>query len=104
MFLECYVELVQVFLVFEVYYYVYLGGMFDYGLEIVVYSLKLWQFYLLFIGVSFEDQVVQFEVWIVVVVYVVLFYDIGKIVVDLYVELVDGSIWYLWYGLLYQVY
>lgn len=78
--------------------------MIDYGLEIVVYVLKVWQIYLFLIGVVLELQLVQVEVWLVVVVYGVLVYDIGKIVVDLQVELQDGSIWYFWNGLINQFY
>jgi hypothetical protein len=65
--------------------------MLDHGLEIVAYSLKLRQSHLLPIGASPEDQAAQSEAWTAAVAYAALLHDIGKIAVDLHVELADGS-------------
>lgn len=78
--------------------------MLDHGLEIVAYSLKLRQSHLLPIGASPEDQAAQAEAWTAAVAYAALLHDIGKIAVDLHVELADGSLWHPWYGPLHQPY
>ena len=92
--LERYAELVQAFPASEAHHHAYLGGMLDHGLEIVAYSLKLRQSHLLPIGASPEDQAAQSEAWTAAVAYAALLHDIGKIAVDLHVELADGSIWH----------
>ena len=102
--LERYAELVQAFPASEAHHHAYLGGMLDHGLEIVAYSLKLRQSHLLPIGASPEDQAAQSEAWTAAVAYAALLHDIGKIAVDLHVELADGSIWHPWHGPLRQPY
>lgn len=102
--LERYAELVQVFPASEAHHHAYPGGMLDHGLEIVAYSLKLRQSYLLPIGASPEDQAAQSEAWTVAVAYAALLHDIGKVAVDLHVELADGSTWHPWHGPLRQPY
>ncbi|EDY8730829.1 TPA: TraI domain-containing protein [Salmonella enterica subsp. enterica serovar Agona] len=102
--LERYAELVQVFPASEAHHHAYPGGMLDHGLEIVAYALKLRQSHLLPIGASPEDQAAQSEAWTAAVAYAALLHDIGKLVVDLHVELVDGSIWHPWHGPLRQPY
>ncbi len=102
--LERYTELVQQFPASENHHHAYPGGMLDHGLEIVAYSLKLRQSYLLPTGTTPEDQVVQAEAWTAAIAYAALLHDIGKIAVDLYVELADGSIWHPWHGPLRQHY
>ncbi|EPW8724967.1 MULTISPECIES: MobH family relaxase [Pseudomonadota] len=102
--LERYAELVQVFPASEAHHHAYPGGMLDHGLEIVAYALKLRQSHLLPIGASPEDQAAQSEAWTAAVAYAALLHDIGKLAVDLHVELVDGSIWHPWHGPLRQPY
>ncbi|MBU9618704.1 MULTISPECIES: MobH family relaxase [Pseudomonadota] len=102
--LERYAELVQAFPASEAHHHAYPGGMLDHGLEIVAYSLKLRQSHLLPIGASPEDQAAQSEAWTAAVAYAALLHDIGKIAVDLHVELADGSTWHPWHGPLHQPY
>ncbi|MQU09429.1 MobH family relaxase [Pseudomonas helleri] len=102
--LERYAELVQVFPASEAHHHAYPGGMLDHGLEIVAYSLKLRQSHLLPVGASPEDQAAQSEAWTAAVAYAALLHDIGKIAVDLHVELADGSTWHPWHGPLHQPY
>ncbi|ELY3880532.1 MobH family relaxase [Pseudomonas aeruginosa] len=102
--LERYAELVQVFPASEAHHHAYPGGMLDHGLEIVAYSLKLRQSHLLPIGATPEDQAAQAEAWTAAVAYAALLHDIGKVAVDLHVELADGSTWHPWHGPLRQPY
>lgn len=102
--LERYAELVQAFPASEAHHHAYPGGMLDHGLEIVAYALKLRQSHLLPIGASPEDQAAQSEAWTAAVAYAALLHDIGKIAVDLHVELADGSTWHPWHGPLHQPY
>ncbi|AZM82479.1 relaxase [Pseudomonas aeruginosa] len=102
--LERYAELVQAFPASEAHHHAYPGGMLDHGLEIVAYSLKLRQSHLLPIGANPEDQAAQAEAWTAAVAYAALLHDIGKVAVDLHVELADGSTWHPWHGPLHQPY
>ncbi|VFR85207.1 Pyruvate/2-oxoglutarate dehydrogenase complex, dihydrolipoamide acyltransferase (E2) component, and related enzymes [plant metagenome] len=102
--LERYAELVQQFPASESHHHAYPGGMLDHGLEIVAYALKLRQSHLLPIGASPEDQAAQAEAWTAAVAYAALLHDIGKVAVDLQVELADGSVWHPWHGPLRQPY
>ncbi|CAM5372976.1 Relaxase OS=Rhodanobacter lindaniclasticus OX=75310 GN=B1991_11175 PE=4 SV=1 [Rhodanobacter lindaniclasticus] len=102
--LERYAELVQAFPASEAHHHAYPGGMLDHGLEIVAYSLKLRQSHLLPIGASPEDQAAQAEAWTAAIAYAALLHDIGKVAVDLHVELADGSTWHPWHGPLRQPY
>ncbi|MCB5206793.1 MobH family relaxase [Methylovorus mays] len=102
--LERYAELVQQFPASESHHHSYPGGMLDHGLEIVAYSLKLRQSHLLPVGASPEDQAAQSEAWTAAVAYAALLHDIGKIAVDLHVELADGNTWHPWHGPLLQPY
>lgn len=102
--LECYAELVQQFPASESHHHAYPGGMLDHGLEIVAYSLKLRQSHLLPIGANPEDQAAQSEAWTAAVAYAALLHDVGKLAVDLHVELADGTIWHPWHGPLHQPY
>ncbi|HBO3354266.1 TPA: TraI domain-containing protein [Pseudomonas aeruginosa] len=102
--LERYTELVQQFPASENHHHAYPGGMLDHGIEIIAYSLKLRQSHLLPTGSTPEDQVVQAEAWTAAIAYAALLHDIGKIAVDLHVELADGSTWHPWHGPLRQHY
>jgi len=102
--LNRYAELVQQFPASESHHHAYPGGMLDHGLEIVAYALKLRQSHLLPAGASPEDQAAQSEVWTAATAYAALLHDIGKIAVDIHVELMDGSIWHPWHGTLQQPY
>ncbi|GHU37781.1 helicase [Betaproteobacteria bacterium] len=96
--LERYAELVQQFPASESHHHAYPGGMLEHGLEIVAYALKLRQSHLLPIGAMPETQAAQTEAWTATIAYAALLHDIGKIAVDLHVELADGSVWHPWHG------
>jgi integrating conjugative element relaxase (TIGR03760 family) len=102
--LERYAELVQQFPASESHHHAHPGGMPDHGLEIVAYALKLRQSHLLPTGANPEDQAAQSEAWTAAVAYAALLHDIGKIAVDLHVELADGSVWHPWHGPLRDAY
>jgi integrating conjugative element relaxase (TIGR03760 family) len=102
--LERYAELVQQFPASESHHHAYLGGMLDHGLEIVAYALKLRQSYLLPPGTTPEDQAVQTEAWSAATAYAALLHDIGKIAVDLHVEMAGGQTWHPWHGPLMRPY
>lgn len=89
-----YVEIVQLLPASEAHHHSYTGGMIDHGLEVANYALKLRQSYLL--GANAEDIPRQAQAWSAAVVYGALLHDIGKVVVDVHVEMNDGNIWYPW--------
>ncbi|ATN36783.1 relaxase (plasmid) [Rhizobium sp. ACO-34A] len=96
--LERYAELVQQFPASESHHHAFPGGMLDHGLEIVAYALKLRQSHLLPAGTTPEEQSEQSEAWTTAAAYAALLHDVGKIAVDLHVELADGSAWHPWHG------
>ncbi|MFK1437611.1 MobH family relaxase [Pseudomonas aeruginosa] len=102
--LERYAELVQQFPASEAHHHAYPGGMLDHGLEVVAYALKLRQSHLLPAGAPPEDQAHQAEAWTAACAYAALLHDIGKVAVDLHVELADGKLWHPWHGPLRQPY
>lgn len=102
--LERYAELVQQFPASESHHHAYPGGLLDHGLEIVAYALKLRQSHLLPAGATPEDQAAQAEAWTAATAYAALLHDIGKIAVDLHVEMSDGSLWHPWHGPLQHPY
>ncbi|WP_273829738.1 MobH family relaxase [Pseudomonas sp. SBT1-2] len=102
--LERYAVLVQHLPASESHHHAYPGGMLDHGLEIVAYALKLRQSRLLPVGTTPEDQAAQAEVWTAATAYAALLHDLGKIAVDVQVELADGSTWRPWHGPLTQPY
>ncbi|MDO7927771.1 MobH family relaxase [Pseudomonas sp. KFB-139] len=102
--LQRYASLVQQLPASENHHHAYPGGMLDHGLEIVAYALKVRQTYLLPIGAPPESQAAQAEAWSAAAAYGALMHDLGKIAVDVRVELQDGKAWHPWYGPLTQPY
>lgn len=102
--LERFAELVQQLPASENHHHAHLGGMLDHGLEIVAYALKIRQTYLLPIGAPPESQSAQAEAWSAAAAYGALMHDLGKIVVDLQVELQEGNTWHPWHGPINQPY
>lgn len=96
--LERYAELVQLLPASENHHHAHLGGLLDHGLEIVAYALKIRQTHLLPIGAPPESQSAQAEAWTAAAAYGALLHDLGKIAVDLRVELEDGRAWHPWHG------
>jgi integrating conjugative element relaxase (TIGR03760 family) len=99
-----YAQWVQQLPASETHHHAYLGGMLDHGLELVAFSLKLRQSYLLPTGAAPEDQAAQADAWSAALAYAALLHDIGKIAVDLQVERQDSSRWHPWHGPLDQAY
>lgn len=102
--LKRYAELVQQLPASESHHHSHLGGMLDHGLETVAFALKLRQSHLLPIGAPPEAQAAEAEAWTAAVAYAALLHDLGKIAVDLHVELADGTTWRPWHGPLTQPY
>ncbi|RMQ92320.1 hypothetical protein ALP96_05100, partial [Pseudomonas savastanoi pv. glycinea] len=101
---KSYAALVQHLPASENHHHAYHGGMLDHGLEIVAYALKIRQMYLLPIGAPPESQAAQSEAWSAASAYGALVHDLGKIAVDVKVELADGTTWHPWHGPLDQPY
>ncbi|RMM09838.1 hypothetical protein ALQ84_200316 [Pseudomonas caricapapayae] len=101
---KSYAALVQHLPASENHHHAYQGGMLDHGLEIVAYALKIRQMYLLPIGAPPESQAAQSEAWSAASAYGALVHDLGKIAVDVQVELADGTTWHPWHGPLDQPY
>jgi integrating conjugative element relaxase (TIGR03760 family) len=102
--LQRYAQWVQQLPASESHHHAYRGGMLDHGLELVAYSLKLRQSYLLPTSAAPEDQAAQADAWSAGIAYGALLHDIGKIAVDLRIERQDGSLWHPWHGPLDQPY
>lgn len=102
--IERYAALVQDFPASEVHHHAYAGGMLDHALESVAYALKLRQSHLLPVGAPPETQAAQAEAWTACSAYAALLHDVGKIAVDLQVEVEDGTGWHPWHGALSQPY
>jgi integrating conjugative element relaxase (TIGR03760 family) len=96
--LERYAELVQQLPASENHHHAHPGGMLDHGLEIVAYALKIRQSYLLPIGAPPESQSAQAEAWTAAAAYGALIHDLGKIAVDVHIELQGGKTWHPWHG------
>lgn len=93
-----YAELVQQLPASENHHHAYLGGMLDHGLEIVAYALKMRQSLVLPVGSTPEIQSAQSEAWSAGVVFAALLHDIGKVAVDVNVQLRSGKTWRAWDG------
>lgn len=96
--LERYAELVQQLPASQNHHHAQPGGMLDHGLEIVAYALKIRQSYLLPIGAPPESQSAQAEAWTAAAAYGALIHDLGKIAVDVHIELEGGETWHPWHG------
>jgi len=96
--LERYAELVQLLPASENHHHAHLGGLLDHGLEIVAYALKIRQTHLLPIGAPPESQSAQAEAWTAAAAYGALLHDLGKIAVDIRVELQGAQLWHPWHG------
>jgi len=96
--LHRFAELVQHLPASQNHHHAYPGGMLDHGLEIVAYALKIRQSYLLPLGTSPETQAAQTEAWTAAIAYAALLHDIGKIAVDVEVDLASGKRWHPWQG------
>ena len=101
---ERYAALVQDFPASEAHHHAYPGGMVDHALESVAYVLRLRQSHLLPVGAPPETQAAQAEAWTACCSYAALLHDVGKIAVDLQVELDNGDCWHPWHGALRQQY
>lgn len=99
-----YAELVQELPASESHHHSYIGGMLDHGLELVLYSLRLRQGYLLPIGAPPEDQAKHSDAWTAGTAYGGLLHDIGKIFCDIRIETKSGTLWYPWQGPLKESY
>lgn len=102
--IQHYAALVQQLPASETHHHAYLGGMLDHGLELVAHALKLRQCHLLPPGSAPEDQARETDAWSAGLAYTALLHDIGKIIVDLQVEQLDGNTWHPWHGTLDQPY
>ena len=60
--------------------------------------MKLRQAHLLPGGATPEEQAAQSEAWTAAVAYAALLHDLGKLAVDLHVELSDGALWHPRHG------
>lgn len=96
--LERYAELVQQLPASQNHHHAHPGGMLDHGLEIVAYALKIRQTYLLPVGAPPESQSAQAEAWTAAAAYGALIHDLGKIAVDVHIELEGGKTWHPWHG------
>ena len=101
---ERYAELVQLLPASENHHHAHLGGLLDHGLEIMAYALKIRQTHLLPIGAPPESQSAQAEAWTAAAAYGALLHDLGKIAVDIRVELEGGQLWHPWHGPISQPY
>ncbi|WP_017802546.1 MobH family relaxase [Winslowiella toletana] len=91
-------ELVQLFPASENHHHSAPGGMLDHCLEVACFAARLRQNYLLPPSAPAEEQSRQTEVWTAAVIYAALLHDVGKVAVDITVELIDGSNWHPWLG------
>lgn len=97
--IERYAEIVQLLPASESHHHSHLGGMLDHGLEVLSFSAKLRQSYVLPQNAAPEEQSKQRDAWTAAVIYAALVHDIGKVIVDIEIQLKDGSRWFPWLGI-----
>ncbi|HDL1148369.1 TPA: TraI domain-containing protein [Mannheimia haemolytica] len=102
--IEHYAEMVQLLPASEAHHHSHIGGMLDHGLEVIAFSAKVRQSYILPPNVAPEEQSKQRDAWTAAAIYLALVHDIGKVVVDIEITLKDGSRWFAWNGLPSQPY
>ena len=102
--IERYAEMVQLLPASESHHHSHLGGMLDHGLEVLSFSAKLRQSYVLPQNAAPEEQSKQRDAWTAAVIYAALVHDIGKVIVDIDIQLKDGSRWFPWLGVPTQPY
>ena len=102
--IERYAEMVQLLPASESHHHSHLGGMLDHGLEVLSFSAKLRQSYVLPQNAAPEEQSKQRDAWTAAVIYAALVHDIGKVIVDIEIQLKDSSRWFPWLGVPTQPY
>lgn len=102
--IERYAEMVQLLPASEAHHHAPLGGMLDHGLEVLSFAAKLRQSYVLPQNAAPEEQSKQRDAWTAAVIYQALVHDIGKIIVDIEIQLKDGRRWNPWHGVPPQPY
>lgn len=96
--IEQYAEMVQLLPASESHHHSHIGGMLDHGLEVITFSAKVRQSYILPPNVAPEEQSKQRDAWSAAAIYFALVHDIGKVIVDIEITLKDGSRWFAWNG------
>lgn len=96
--IERYAEMVQLLPASESHHHSHLGGMLDHGLEVLSFAAKLRQSYVLPQNAAPEEQSRQRDAWTAAVIYAALVHDIGKVIVDIEIQLKDGTRWFPWLG------
>lgn len=99
-----YAEIVQLLPASETHHHSHIGGMLDHGLEVIAFSAKLRQSYVLPPNATPEDQSKQRDAWTTAAIYIALVHDIGKVITDIEIILKDGSRWFAWNGVPSQSY
>lgn len=99
-----YAEIVQLLPASETHHHSHIGGMLDHGLEVIAFSAKLSQSYVLPPNATPEDQSKQRDAWTAAAIYIALVHDIGKVITDIEIILKDGSRWFAWNGVPSQSY
>nr|ABU44862.1 hypothetical protein [Aggregatibacter actinomycetemcomitans Y4] len=102
--IERYAEMVQLLPASEAHHHSHLGGMLDHGLEVLSFAAKLRQSYVLPPNAAPEEQSKQRDAWSAAIIYQALVHDIGKIIVDIEIQLKNGSRWFAWHGIPPQPY
>ncbi|QLB12803.1 integrating conjugative element relaxase (TIGR03760 family) [Bisgaardia hudsonensis] len=102
--IENYAEIVQLLPASEAHHHSHIGGMLDHGLEVITFSAKLRQSYVLPPNAAPEDQSKQRDAWTAATIYIALVHDIGKVITDVEIILKDGTRWFAWNGIPSQPY